>query len=144
MDVPLNIYEASALTRAFQTKFWKCILLRLCVIWDLYFDLVELSFFSYDYNPLFPFVKFWHRKVQFSCFLRLVLKRDFHPFSGIEKGHWSNIFSSGVFEPIVHFVTKFKFCLQGLDIMQKSYLEALIFLINISYFFYGVQDLCFL
>ena len=67
------------------------------------------------------------------------MKRDFHPFSGIEKGHWSNIFSSGVFEPIVHFVTKFNFCLQGLDIMQKSYLEALIFLINISDFFRGYK-----
>ena len=67
------------------------------------------------------------------------MKRDIHPFSGIEKGHWSNIFSSGVFEPIVHFVTKFNFCLQGLDIMQKSYLEALIFLINISDFLRGYK-----
>ena len=72
------------------------------------------------------------------------MKRDIHPFSGIEKGHWSNIFSSGVFEPIVHFVTKFNFCLQGLDIMQKSYLEALIFLINISDFLRGTRFMFFI
>ena len=34
----------------------------------------------------------------------------------------------------MHSVTKFKYCLQGLNMMENSFLEALIFLINIPPF----------
>ena len=72
----------------------------------MFFDLVKVSNFSDNYKPFFSFLIFKHKKLQFSCFLGLLLERDIHPFFGIGKGHSSQCFSHGVFETIMHFMIK--------------------------------------